>query len=537
MMEAINWPRAAALHGLSIPLLFALGYLLTPRSTALRHAARVASLAAVLAGFATAVAWVPNVFGIGVPIHGAAVSFGVRLDVVTFAMLVLVCCLGAVIARYSQAYLDGDPKALTFSRTLLAALGCVTTLVVANNLLVVAVGWLCTSLALHRLLTLYPDRPAALLAAHKKFLVSRAADLLFMAALVLMASSVRSLALDDIALEITARKVAPWVLEVTGLLLATAVVLKSAQIPFHGWLIQVMEAPTPVSALLHAGVVNIGGFILIRLSSVMVHAHSARLLLVVMGTTTAVVASVVAMTRVSVKVALAWSTCAQMGFMLVQCGLGLWHLALLHLIAHSLYKAHAFLNAGGTVDAYRARARLTARTSASWSDSALGGVISFAAVVVSATVMVRVMNPEVSDLSLAPLSVILVLSLTPMAVQCVRVGRGGVWQAGWRCIGVSLLYFALHEISQYALPLANRAPFTWTLWSIVLAGMACLFVVQMMAQLSSRVLIGTRLHAWLFAGLYADDLLTRVVLRVWPPRPPLEMQRRDLPPVAITPEA
>src|SRR5262249_55706852 len=142
-----------------------------------------------------------------------------------------------------------------------------------------------------------------------------------------------------------------------GLHLATAllvvgVLLKSAQIPFHGWMQQVMEAPTPVSALLHAGIVNIGGFVMIRLAPLMAHAHLAQGMLVTVGLITAFIASLVMTTRVSVKQILAWSTISQMGFMLLQCGLGIWQLALLHLLAHSCYKAHSFLSSGGAVETW-----------------------------------------------------------------------------------------------------------------------------------------------------------------------------------------
>ena len=106
------------------------------------------------------------------------------------------------------------------------------------------------------------------------------------------------------------------------MLFVLAAVLKTALLPLHGWLIQVMEAPTPVSALLHAGVVNIGGFILIRLAELISLAPVAQVVLVVAGSLSAVLAGLVMLSRVSIKVRLAWSTCAQMGFMLAQCGLG-----------------------------------------------------------------------------------------------------------------------------------------------------------------------------------------------------------------------
>ncbi|WP_264836966.1 proton-conducting transporter transmembrane domain-containing protein, partial [Klebsiella oxytoca] len=122
-----------------------------------------------------------------------------------------------------------------------------------------------------------------------------------------------------------------------------------AVLPVHGWLIQVMEAPTPVSALLHAGVVNLGGFVLIRFAPLLEQAGIARALLLVFGLGTAVLAGMVMLTRISIKVRLAWSTVAQMGFMLLECGLGLYTLAALHLVGHSLYKAHVFLSASTVV--------------------------------------------------------------------------------------------------------------------------------------------------------------------------------------------
>jgi NADH:ubiquinone oxidoreductase subunit 5 (subunit L)/multisubunit Na+/H+ antiporter MnhA subunit len=112
-----------------------------------------------------------------------------------------------------------------------------------------------------------------------------------------------------------------------------------------------MEAPTPVSALLHAGIINAGGFLMIRSAEIIQSSPGAMAALVMIGGLTALFGAVVMLTQSAVKTALAWSTIAQMGFMLLQCGLGLWALALLHIVAHSLYKAHAFLGSGGAVRA------------------------------------------------------------------------------------------------------------------------------------------------------------------------------------------
>jgi NAD(P)H-quinone oxidoreductase subunit 5 len=111
-----------------------------------------------------------------------------------------------------------------------------------------------------------------------------------------------------------------------------------------------METPTPVSALLHAGVINAGGFLLIRFADVMLLSPGVLAVLVMLGGFTALFGGLVMLTQSAVKTSLAWSTVAQMGFMILQCGLALFPLALLHIVAHSLYKAHAFLASGQAVD-------------------------------------------------------------------------------------------------------------------------------------------------------------------------------------------
>ena len=115
-----------------------------------------------------------------------------------------------------------------------------------------------------------------------------------------------------------------------------------------------METPTPVSALLHAGILNAGPFLALRMAFVLDRSNAATALLIVIGGFTAVFASVVLLTQPSVKVALGYSSAAHMGFMLMVAGLGIFPAVLLHLVAHSFYKAHAFLSSGSVVDEIRA---------------------------------------------------------------------------------------------------------------------------------------------------------------------------------------
>lgn len=281
------------------------------------------------------------------------------LDRLTDVLLVLSTFLFAVICRYSRRYLAGDPGQARFYLWLCCTGSCVFALILAQNLLFFALAWLATSLSLHQLLQFYPDRPGAVLAARKKFLISRLGDCALAGALIL---TYRVFGTWDfhilfaVARSLRAGAHIPASVSAIACLLVFAAMLKSAQFPFHSWLPDTMETPTPVSALMHAGIINAGGILVIRLRPVISLAPVALEALAVVGAFTALFGSVVALTQASVKRGLAFSTVAQMGFMMLECGLGAFHLALLHLVAHSLYKAYAFLSSGSVVSAGPPRA-------------------------------------------------------------------------------------------------------------------------------------------------------------------------------------
>ncbi len=286
------------------------------------------------------------------------VSLGVYFDNLSAILLLLVSFLGAVVLRFSYHYMDGDIHQQRFTRWLCLTAGSVLCIIISGNLLFFALAWSMTSLCLHQLLVIYPDRPAALLAARKKFIISRMGDLCLLGAIILTYHQFHTWDFHVI-FEAAARLHNAGSEAVTGtvsgicLLLAASALLKSAQFPFHSWLPDTMETPTPVSALMHAGIINAGGFLIVRLSPLMTLSPGTLHLLVLVGAVTALFASLVMLTHASVKRALAFSTVAQMGFMILQCGLGAFSLAVLHLVAHSLYKAHAFLASGSIISLSR----------------------------------------------------------------------------------------------------------------------------------------------------------------------------------------
>ncbi len=499
-----HWSSVAPVTAWAIPLLFALMAVFAPLRAGLASGGALGG--ALLFTLSTGLS------------RGAAggAGLGVRIDAVTCVMLILVTALGAIVVRYSRTYLHGDPGLGRYLRWLLLTLSAVTTLVIANNLAVVALGWTATSLVLHQLLTFFGDRTAALVAAHKKFLVSRLADAFLLACLGLIYRNAGSLEFDHIAAWASAHPELSPSMHVAAVLLVMAVALKSAQLPFHGWLTQVMEAPTPVSALLHAGVVNIGGFVLIRLSPLMAHAGPAQLLLVVIGLSSTIIAALVMTTRVSVKVALAWSTIAQMGFMLVQCGLGLWHLALLHLVAHSLYKAHAFLSSGTAVHSWLLQS-LTLRP-ASPSPARFAGVVfgtlGIAAIGFAAFRQTPFAASGLDDFSGPVLTLLVALAMVPLLV---RASGRAVAAVAARIIGVVLLFIGWHATAAQLMPVPLAASNTFA-WGLVCAGFVGLFVTKATMQLFPAGRLARASYPWLFAGLYLDERFTRVTFRIWPPR-------------------
>jgi NAD(P)H-quinone oxidoreductase subunit 5 len=318
--------------------------------------AEAAALVAVLVALISLCALILHGPGVSPLIGLQGVGLSVRLDAVSVVMLLLVAFIGWVVVRYAATYLDGDARQAAFTGWLCLTLASVLLLVMAGNLFQLVAAWIATSLFLHRLLLFYPDRTAARRAARKKYVSARLSDAALSVAAMLLASAYGT---TDIAAILSAARAGQGGGLATGAagLLAFAGVLKSAQFPVHGWLTEVMETPTPVSALLHAGVINAGGFLLIRFADVMLLAPGVLAGLVIIGGFTALFGGLVMLTQPAVKTSLAWSTVAQMGFMIFECGLALFPLALLHIVAHSLYKAHSFLASGGAVETVAASRR------------------------------------------------------------------------------------------------------------------------------------------------------------------------------------
>lgn len=422
-------------------------------------------------------------------------------------MALLVQVLGTVIAAFSARYLQGEPGQRRYVAALSTVLAAVHVLLLADHWLVLVAAWALVGAALQPLLCFYPDRAFALLAARKKRLADRAADGLLLVAALLAWLETGSGSLSALWTHVGQHGMNP-ALHLCATALVLAVVLRTAQLPVHGWLIQVMEAPTPVSALLHAGVVNLGGFVLIRFAPLLQAALPARSLLLAFGLATAVLAGMVMLTRVSVKVRLAWSTVAQMGFMLVECAAGLTTLAALHLVGHSLYKAHAFLSASAVVRQTRQQALHSAAPVAPAS-LALAPLLAIAVALPAAIWPGHAAWPwwwsGVLALAWAPL---LWLPAAPAGLA-VRVRHAAVGLL--MVAGLTAVAWLAH-----ALPLGGADAPDNTLGMVALAGMAGLYLCLAVLQWRPHALSAWR--RWSYAGFYVDEAYTRLALAVGPAR-------------------
>ena len=447
----------------------------------------------------------------------SGLGFSVRIDGLSAVMLALIAALGAAVIQFSRNYLDGDERQAVFLGDLSLTISCVMLVVLSGNLVQLVVMWSATSLALHRLLLFYPERRGAVVAARKKFVVARAGDICLVAACFLL---VRTFGTGDICslaerMQAANNKSVTTAVQIAAALIVLTAALKAAQFPGHGWLTEMNETPTPVSALLHAGILNGGTFLVVRLAPVVQVSAPALWMLIVIGGFTALFSSVVMVTESRVKVALGYSSAAHMGFMLLLCGIGAYTVAIVHLVAHSFYKAHAFLSSGSAVDAARAAIVPEKETTGRIGSVLLSFVI--AGVMVSGIGAIFGFSVFARPTILA-LAIILSLGLMQLIAQAARGGFRAqvVGRSALAAATVALSFFALEVAGVMALKGAipeAPAPSTITLALTVVVVSAFAVVSMLQAALPSTAASGFLRAAYVHVrnGLYANTYFDRVV--------------------------
>jgi NAD(P)H-quinone oxidoreductase subunit 5 len=451
---------------------------------------------------------------------------GIYFDNLSAVLLVLVSFLLAVVARYSVNYLAGDPAQGRFTKWLCLTGGAVLTIVISGNLVQFALAWCATSLCLHQLLLFHPDRPGAVLAARKKFIISRLGDVCLIAVIVLIKDVFHTWnfsALFNAANELHKSGALTSSVEINSIcfLLVAGAMLKSAQFPFHSWLPDTMETPTPVSALMHAGIINAGGFLIIRLNPLVTLSPAAMSTLALFGAFTALFASLVMLTHASVKRSLAFSTVAQMGFMMLECGLGAFGLAVLHLAAHSLYKAHAFLASGSIVRLAKSAWTPTEKPNAH-PFTLFAAFASAIALTLGCAAIFQVDFRHEPALLLLGCTFAMALAyalwnLWSQAFDLKLVAFGGIFGCG-----LVVVYFALHKTFGHLLGGEDWINAQLNSWPgiVLIATLLALFLFVLVVQTELPAWTNRRFFQTIYVharnGFYFNTLANRAVAALWP---------------------
>ena len=319
-------------------------------------------------------------------------------DRLSALLLVLVYGVSTVVQVFALRYLASDRRSGWFT----AGTGLLTAasagLMTAGTLIGLAVSWTVAGTALCVLLATYWELPAARDAVGRTGSAFLLGDLALWSAVCWITAQRGNVRLSDLGHNghNGFEQSAPALTAAAGLIVVAAL-SRSAQIPFHRWLPATLAAPTPVSALLHAGVVNAGGVLLVRLSPIVSGSAGAMGLAFVAGTLSMVYGGVVMLTKTDVKGSLVYSTMAQMGFMVLTCGLGLSAAAVFHLVGHGFYKATLFLSSGSAIAKRRqkaARPPAPAPTPARWAGTRLAAMLMPAAALYVASRLVRLPDAE-----------------------------------------------------------------------------------------------------------------------------------------------
>ncbi|MDQ0992393.1 NADH-quinone oxidoreductase subunit L [Streptomyces sp. V3I7] len=285
-----------------------------------------------------------------IPVAGFQADVTLRLDQLSMTFVLLITGVGSLIHLYSVGYMEQDERRRRFFGYLNLFLAAMLLLVLADNYLLLYVGWEGVGLASYLLIGFWQHKPSAATAAKKAFLVNRVGDMGLSIAIMIMFATFGTFAFGPVFSH--ARDAGQGTLTAIGLMLLLAACGKSAQVPLQSWLGDAMEGPTPVSALIHAAtMVTAGVYLIVRSAAIFNAAPDAQLVVTVVGAVTLLFGAIVGCAKDDIKKALAGSTMSQIGYMILAAGLGPigYVFAIMHLVTHGFFKAGLFLGAGSVM--------------------------------------------------------------------------------------------------------------------------------------------------------------------------------------------
>ncbi|WP_407662671.1 NADH-quinone oxidoreductase subunit L [Microlunatus elymi] len=278
------------------------------------------------------------------------ITAGLQVDQLSIVFMLLITSVGSLIHIYSIGYMAHDPNRRRFFAYLNLFVAAMLLLVMADNYFALFVGWEGVGLASYLLIGFWQERPTAATAAKKAFIVNRVGDMGMSIAMGFMLYMFGSLQFSDV--NAGAPQMSSAQATILGLLLLLGACAKSAQVPLQSWLLDAMEGPTPVSALIHAAtMVTAGVYLVVRSHAIFAQTEIAALIVAIVGTVTLLFGAWIGCAKDDIKKVLAGSTMSQIGYMMLAAGIGPagYAFAIFHLVTHGWFKANMFLGAGSVM--------------------------------------------------------------------------------------------------------------------------------------------------------------------------------------------
>ncbi|HNO65992.1 MAG TPA: NADH-quinone oxidoreductase subunit L, partial [Tepidiformaceae bacterium] len=277
---------------------------------------------------------------------------GIYIDPITITMFGVVTTVALMVNIFSIGYMKGEPRYYWFFAILQMFAASMLMLVMADNLLLVYISWELVGVCSFLLIGFYWEKRSATEAAKKAFITTRVGDVGLLIGIILLFKATGTFNIQEIIHAAEAGEIGQTYLFIAIMAIFVGCMGKSAQVPFHVWLPDAMEGPTPVSALIHAATMVVAGvYLTARLLPVFAVADGALLVVTIVGLTTALLTGFIALAQTDIKKVLAYSTVGQLGFMFVALGAGNPSVAMFHLATHAFFKALLFLGSGSVIHA------------------------------------------------------------------------------------------------------------------------------------------------------------------------------------------
>jgi len=277
---------------------------------------------------------------------------GIFVDPITITMFAVITTVAVMVNIFSIGYMKGEPRYYWFFAVLQLFVASMLLLVMADNLLLVYIAWELVGVCSFLLIGFYWEKRSATEAAKKAFITTRIGDVGLLIGIILLWKATGTFNIQEIIHAAEAGQIGDTYLFVSIMFVFLGCMGKSAQVPFHVWLPDAMEGPTPVSALIHAATMVVAGvYLTARLLPIFEVADGALLVVTIVGLTTALLTGFIALAQTDIKKVLAYSTVGQLGFMFVALGAGEPAVAMFHLTTHAFFKALLFLGSGSVIHA------------------------------------------------------------------------------------------------------------------------------------------------------------------------------------------